>query len=54
MAQFKKKVPKHPTDCDQSLRAVLDNIKFNNENDAKLVDYTIKPKEIELNYEDKP
>ena len=52
MARFQKTVPKHPLDSDATLKAVLDNIKFQNENDAKLVDASIGANEVILMYED--
>jgi len=52
MARFQKTVPKHPLDSDATLKAVLDNIKFQNENDAKLVDSSIDANEVVLTYED--
>ena len=52
MAQFTKTIPKHPTDCNKTLDAVLDNIKFNNENDTKLMAYsTGDPEEVVLTYD---
>ena len=48
MARFQKTVPKHPLDSDATLKAVLDNIKFQNENDAKLVDSSIDANEAIL------
>jgi hypothetical protein len=44
-------IPKHPTDCDESLRSVLENILFCNKNGYKLVSYEIKTNEVVLNYE---
>jgi hypothetical protein len=52
MARFQKTVPKHPHDSDATLKAVLDNIKFQNENDAILVDSSIDDDEVVLIYED--
>jgi hypothetical protein len=52
MPQFQKKVPKHPTDCDRTLDAVLKDIKFQNKNGAKLVDYSIEADEVVLTYDD--
>jgi hypothetical protein len=45
------RIPKHPTDCDETLKLVLQNIVFCNQNGYKLVTYEIKPDEVVLNYE---
>ena len=43
-------VPKHPTDCDETLKAVLDNVIFNNANNYHLISYEIRPNEVVLHY----
>jgi hypothetical protein len=52
MARFQKTVPKHPHDCDATLQTVLENIMFQNANNAKLVDSSIDDDEVVLTYED--
>lgn len=47
-----KKIPKDPNDCDKTLEAVLEDIKFRNENNRKLADYRIDPEEVVLTYEE--
>ncbi len=47
-------IPKHPTDCGATLKLVLNDIKFSNENGYKLVSYEIKPSEVVLNCEPYP
>jgi hypothetical protein len=44
-------IPKHPTDSDETLRLVLDDIKFSNQNGYKLVSYQIESDKVVLNYD---
>ena len=44
-------IPKHPTNSDETLDLVLNNIVFCNLNNSKLLSYEIKPKEVVLKYE---
>ncbi|HUI08099.1 MAG TPA: hypothetical protein VL486_13955 [Verrucomicrobiae bacterium] len=48
-----QEIPKHPTDPDQTLKAVLDDIKFRNSNGRILVDYEINTDKVILTYEPK-
>lgn len=47
-----KKIPKDPNDVDMTLEAVLKDIKFRNENNRKLVDYSVGREEVVLTYEE--
>lgn len=49
---MEKKIPKDPNDCDKTLEAVLKDIQFRNENNRKLVQFSIKPAEVVLTYEE--
>ena len=47
---MEKRVPKDPNDVDGTLSAVLDNVKFRNENGRLLADYRIDDDEVVLTY----
>ena len=51
MTSFTSRVPKHPTNPDRTLEAILEDIKFRNENGDKLVHHDIHPTEVILTYE---
>lgn len=53
MAQFPKTIQKDPVDPDATLEEVLKNIKFYNENEAKLIAWTKSKTEVVLTYENK-
>ena len=51
MATITQTIPKHPTDPDQTLDAVLEDVVQRNALNRKLVGFVIKPKEVVLAYE---
>jgi hypothetical protein len=51
MAEYSKTVPKHPTDCDETIRAVLDAVIFYTDDGDTLVRYEIRPAEVVLTFE---
>ncbi|MBI5683782.1 MAG: hypothetical protein HZC54_01750 [Verrucomicrobia bacterium] len=44
-------VPKHPTDPNQTINAVLDSVLFRNKNKRRLVKYNNQATQIVLTYE---
>ena len=51
MAQFKKTITKHPSEYDQTLDEVLQDIEDCNKNGDKLVAFSIQPAAVILIYE---
>jgi len=43
MPSMRKEVRKHPTDCEETLRVVLENVQHFNKNNAKLVQFDPQP-----------
>lgn len=46
----KTKVPYFPAECKDSIKDILERIKFSNQNDAILVGYTVSDTEVELTF----
>ncbi len=51
MAQFKKAITKHPSDCDETLDAILQDIETCNRKGDRLVAFSIQPDDVILVYE---
>ncbi len=51
MGQIKKMITKHPSECDETLDAVLQDIEDCNRNGDKLVAFSIQPSDVILIFE---
>lgn len=51
MPEYTKTVPKHPTDSDETLKAVLEVIIFQTADTDEFIHYKIKPGKVELIFE---
>jgi hypothetical protein len=51
MSEYTKIVPKHPTNADETLKAVLEVIIFQTADADEFIQYKIKPDKVELIFE---
>ena len=51
MARITQTILKHPTDSDETLQAILEDVIQRAGLNRKLVSYVIKPKEVTLTYD---